>query len=95
MGMAEMGNVDLKNLELVAKHYRILELQRKTDSDSKEKEELSQLKRTLESYPNQRQLWVKENATEENVIAIINRFNETCQKACVELKTVLERDKSC
>lgn len=92
MGMNDLGNNDLKNLELVAKHYRILELQGKVETNSKELEELTQLLRTIESYPKQRQIWVKENTSEETVVSIIKKFNDTCQKACAELKTVLERN---
>ena len=68
MGMSEMGNVDLKNLELVAKHYRILELQNANETDLKQKDELAQLIRTLESYPIQRQEWVKENASDRKSV---------------------------
>lgn len=92
MGMNTLGNTDLKNLELVAKQFRINELKQIKNPDSREQEELSQLTRGLESYPKQRQDWVKENANEETVVSIINRFNKTCQTACKELKTVLERN---
>lgn len=92
MGMNTLGNTELKNLELVAKQIRINELKQIQNSDSREKEELSQLIRGLESYPKQRQDWVKENANEDTVVSIINKFNNTCQTACNELKTVLERN---
>lgn len=92
MGMAELGNIDLKNLELLAKYLRILELQHNENPGFKGEDELSHLIRTLESYPKQRQDWVKENASEKIIISIIKKFNNTCEKACAELKTVLERN---
>lgn len=91
MGMNNLGNNDLKNLELVAKNLRIQELQTLESITDRETEELNQLIKGLESYPKQRQDWVKENTSEKTVVCIIDKFNQTCQTACNELKTVLER----
>ncbi len=92
MGMSGLGNIDLKNLELIAKQLRISELQASKSGVISDFEEINQLKRNFESYPKQRQDWVKNNISEESVNNIIKKFNTTCWKACTELKTVLERD---
>ena len=91
MGMNYLGNNDLKNLELVAKSLRVRELQALALISDRETEEMNHLIKGLESYPKQRQVWVKENTSEKTVVLIIEKFNQACQTACNELKTVLER----
>ena len=91
MGMAELGNHDLKNLELIAKFFTIDELQNKGKLSDKEEDELNLLKRNLSGYPETRQSWVVENASKETVYNIINKFDDICQQAGNELKVFLEK----
>ncbi len=90
MGMNELGNIDLKNLELIAKTFRIKELEKSGFLEDKEKEELKNLLLSLNNYPDEKQIWIKENSNEEMMDAIINKFLSTSHIACNELKTVLE-----
>ena len=91
MGMAELGNHDLKNLELIAKFFTINELHHKTQLEANEEEELNLLKRCLSSYPETKQNWVVENASKEIISNIIIKFNDTCQEAGNELRIFLEK----
>lgn len=90
MGMNELGNIDLKNLELIAKTFRIKELEKSGKLEAKEQEEFESLLRSLSNYPNEKQEWIKENSQEKTVEDIIKKFLNTCHIACDELKTVLE-----
>ncbi|MDR2927177.1 MAG: hypothetical protein LBV41_03080 [Cytophagaceae bacterium] len=91
MGMEEMGNKDLKNLELIAKFFTIEELHNKKELTVKEQDELILLKKSLSNYPQNRQNWVVENATEDTASFIINKFKDICQQAENELRIFLER----
>ena len=92
MGMTELGNHDLKNLELIAKFFTISELHNKKQLEIKEEDELSLLKRCLSSYPETRQNWVVENASKEIISEIMNKFNNICQEAGNELRFFLENN---
>ncbi len=91
MGMEDMGNKDLKDLELIAKELRIQEIKNKKDADRSEVQEAEQLIKNLQGYDKERQNWVKENASPENASAIINKFKAVCKKAEEELKTEIEK----
>ena len=91
MGMTELGNHDLKNLELIAKFLTINDLHHKKQLEVKEEEELNLLKRCLSSYPETRQNWIVENASKEVISEIINKFNNICQEAGNELRIFLEK----
>lgn len=84
MGMEELGNVVLKDLELLAKQLRILELSEKNKSE-KRNEELDKLIQNLESYPKERVGWVVENANKEMLKSLIDKFNSHCESAVEEL----------
>jgi len=86
MGMEELGNKELKNLELIAKLLKIEELSN-TSADS---EEIQQLKKSIDSYSDERKDWLNNNKNEQAVKAIINHFNQTCDAAIIELQDVLE-----
>ena len=90
MGMNELGNIDLKNLELIAKSFRIKELEKSGKLEDKEQEELKNLLQSLHNYPDEKQIWIKENSNEEMMDSIIKKFLSTSHIACDELKTVLE-----
>ncbi len=89
MGMEELGNVDLKNLELVAKQLRFIELKEKESITEAQKEEISTLERNLESYPEQRVKWVNDNSSKEKVDELIQKFTSVCAEAVDELNNVI------
>lgn len=90
MGMDELGNNDLKNLELVAKQSRISELEKLVVKSECEEDELVTLKRNLEDYPAKRIDWVKDNSDFETIQRLINKFNAVCSEALNELNDVLK-----
>ncbi len=89
MGMNELGNVDLKNLELLSKQLRILELEEKDSITEAQKEEITTLKRNFEGYPEDRIKWVKDNASITELNTLIEKFNIVCSKAVKELTQVI------
>ncbi len=89
MGMHELGNNDLKNMELLAKQIRILDLKKKNSITESQQEEIVTLERNLEGYPQDRINWVKENANIDVLCELINKFNVICDKAVKELKDVI------
>ncbi|MGQ1786611.1 MULTISPECIES: Hpt domain-containing protein [unclassified Saccharicrinis] len=89
MGMEELGSIDLKNMELLAKQLRINELSVKESITESQKEEIVNLKRNLESYPDSRVTWVVENADKETLESLIEKFTTVCNKAVDELNKVI------
>ncbi len=89
MGMEELGNIDLKNMELLAKQLRIIELQEKESITTVQKEEIANLQRNLDSYPENRVKWVIENANKETLEKLIEKFTSVCSKAVDELNNVI------
>lgn len=90
MGMNDLGNIDLKNLELMAKTFRIEFLEQSQGKTEREAEELENLKRSLLSYPVEKQDWLKANTSRQSMKSIIDKFISACATACGELKHVLE-----
>lgn len=90
MGMTELGEVDLKNLELLAKNKRIREIEESDDNDEGALNELQQLIQNLEGYPKDKQDWVAENDQNETIKKIIDKFVANCDNALKELNSVLE-----
>ncbi len=86
MGMDELGNTDLKNLELLAKLLKIDELIKAGDG----MEEAAQLQKSIDSYSEDRKAWLEANKNENSIETIIGRFNQTCDAAMTELQDVLE-----
>ncbi|MGQ1891551.1 Hpt domain-containing protein [Thermophagus sp. OGC60D27] len=86
LGMEELGNRDLKNLELVAKELFVRDIENKSNPTTKEVETANQLKKNLQEYEEERQLWVKSHATTDTVAVIINTFKDVLIKAEEELK---------
>ncbi len=86
MGMNDLGNKDLKNLELITKQMRLDDI----SSTGENPEELEPLRKTLESYPEEKQKWIAENKSEEVVKQLIDNFNATCIEAVKELNHVIE-----
>lgn len=90
MGMNDLGNIDLKNLELMAKTFRVEALVQQQTKTEREAEELDNLKRSLRSYPMEKQEWLQANTSRESMKNIIDKFRNACANACGELKHVLE-----
>ncbi len=86
MGMDDLGNNELKNLELLAKLMKVDELK----SDDSAENEVEQLKKSVNSYPDDRIEWLVNNKSEDKVKEIIDNFNQTCDAALDELHQVLE-----
>lgn len=85
MGMEELGNVDLKNMELLAKQLRINELSDKESVTDAQKDEVNTLQRSLDSYPENRITWVVDNASKDKLEELINKFTAVCNIAVEEL----------
>ncbi|WP_430809623.1 MULTISPECIES: Hpt domain-containing protein [unclassified Carboxylicivirga] len=86
MGMEELGNKDLKNLELLAKLMRIDTM----NSKGLQNDELVQLQKSIDSYPEERRIWLNDHKNEETVKSIIEHINQSCDAAVAELQKVLE-----
>ncbi|TAJ13635.1 Hpt domain-containing protein [Marinilabiliaceae bacterium JC017] len=89
MGMEELGNNDLKNLELVSKSMRIDFLKSKAELSREQRDEIDKLLKSLEGYPKERLKWVKNNCNEESIRNLIDKFNFICKEAIKELQKVL------
>ncbi|TLX78294.1 Hpt domain-containing protein [Labilibacter sediminis] len=89
MGMEELGNVDLKNMELLAKQLRIIELNAKDSITDAQQDEIKSLERNLEGYPEERMNWVITNANKETLDNLIDKFTSVCSKAVEELNHVI------
>ncbi|NPA37238.1 MAG: Hpt domain-containing protein [Chlorobi bacterium] len=90
MGMEELGNKDLKNLELVCKQMVLNEIENKVDISASELNEVEKIKKSFKGYEPERIEWVKKNCNVEKIKELIDKFNVTCKKAVKELNTVLE-----
>ncbi len=88
MGMEEMGNVDLKNLELLAKKRQIEAIESQTIVTIKEQEILDRLSQNILAYDKNRQIWVQENDNDGTFKQIINKFVTHCEDAINELKFI-------
>ncbi len=86
MGMDDLGNKHLKNLELLAK---LLELDKKEHSKNESNETLK-LKKSFEAYPKDQIKWLMENKNENSIKELIVHFNNSCKSALEELNIVLE-----
>jgi len=95
MGMEELGNVDLKNMELICKFLLMRELENKSNINLKEKEELELLKKSFSANTTEKQTWITDNASEDVILKIIDRFSNVCQMAKEELTIFVERKKIC
>ena len=87
MGINNLGNVDLKNLELLTKQLYVDELVAKGEITS----ELEQLQKVLASYPDDKKQWIAENKNEETVVELIKKFDVVCEEAVKELNQVLDK----
>lgn len=90
MGMEELGNKDLKNLELIAKEFFVQTIKNKPEATEKELKEAKTLENNLKGYDQERQNWVKENNTPQKMAEIIDKFKTVLRKAETELKTEIK-----
>jgi len=90
MGMEDMGNRDLKNLELICKHMVLNDLENKQNPDATDEAEIEKIKKSFKGYDQERIDWVKDNCSENKIKELIELFNDTCNKAVKELNTFLE-----
>jgi HPt (histidine-containing phosphotransfer) domain-containing protein len=90
MGMNDLGNVDLKNLELLAKNRRIKDLHQIISRTEKEDKELDMLIKNLQSYTDDRQKWLDKNDHDDMIVQIIDKFVSACEIAKAELRSVIE-----
>ena len=89
IGMVNLGNIELNNLELIAKQYRIDELRKMKTISEKEKSELNFITAQFESCIKERQQWIKENSNHQMINDIITKVNDACEDALNELTTVI------
>ncbi len=89
MGMEQLGNLDLKNLELISKQMRIFDLQKADTITDVQQDEMLSLQRNFDGYPEDRIEWVMENANIDTVIKLIKNFNSICEGAVIELNHIL------
>jgi HPt (histidine-containing phosphotransfer) domain-containing protein len=87
MGLEDLGNRDLKNLELIVKELYVQSIQNKSNPDPAEEREADQLNENLQGYDKERQSWIKNNAKSETAASIIDNFKQACKKAEEELKS--------
>lgn len=91
MGMKTLGEVHLKNLELLAKNRRIKEIEGQYAELPPEIEsEIINLKQNLESYTPEKIQWVMENDQDETIKKIIDTFVANCEQANKELTAIIE-----
>ncbi|MFT3739549.1 MAG: Hpt domain-containing protein [Breznakibacter sp.] len=89
MGMNEIGDNDLKNLELLAKNKRINVLKELLSLNEKEEKELDSLEKNLASYPVERQEWVINHDDDHTIKQIIDKFVDACETAKLELSRII------
>lgn len=92
MGMTELGEVDLKNLELMAKQQYADWL--KNQNLPEKEEEIQKINNNLKNYYPDRYQWIAENNTPETIQDLIKNFILQCENATSELNSVLQKLKS-
>lgn len=93
MGMDELGNVDLKNIELIAYQLYIDTLLKLSNLSEKEINDIEHLKNSFESYTNERKEWVIKNKSEEKIGNLLKKFSDICSYAVIELNCELNKNK--
>lgn len=90
MGIDELGNIDLKNLELICKQMVLNELENRADINAIELSEIEKIKKNFKGYEPERIEWIKNNCNEGKIKELIDKFRLTCNDAINELNSVLE-----
>ncbi len=91
MGMEQVGNEDLKNLELLAKQMLVNDLIAKKTPTPAEKAGIDQQAKTLKNFSKERQEWILKNASEATISELISKFKTICTAASSELKSEIEK----
>ena len=84
MGMTHMGEVELKNLELLSKQQYLNDL--KSDNSAESLREAEKINTNLTNYYPDRLTWIQKNNSPEAIEEIINSFILQCENASLELK---------
>lgn len=89
MGMTELGEQDLKNIELISKQLYVNQFG-SDESESKRLEAEKHIKSLL-LHAQEKQQWIKEHAHNTELELLIHRFLFVCQKASAELNQVISK----
>ncbi len=87
MGMNHLGEVELKNLELLSKQQYLNRL--KEESSAQAEQEIEKITKNLTNYGSERLIWIQQNNTPETIEGIIKTFILQCENASLELKNEL------
>jgi HPt (histidine-containing phosphotransfer) domain-containing protein len=91
LGMEDLGNKDLKNLELIAKELFVRSIKNTPSPSDKEVKEAENLEKNLQGYDEERQKWIHENGSPQAAADIIDRFKTILKQAEEELKTEIAK----
>jgi len=91
MGMNELGEDDLKNLEIISKFLLVNELENLETKDEKIVEELGFLKKSISNISEKKLIWVKNNTNKETIEFLIEKFNKICCQAKTEIEDFLKK----
>lgn len=89
MGMSQLGNVDLKNLELLAKQQMVKQME--IDKTPLWEEEVKKINENLSKFYPDRLEWINQNNSTETIHEIIKFFILQCENASAELYSVLKK----
>lgn len=89
MGMNHLGEVELKNLELLSKQQYLNRL--KEEHSPQTEQEIERTNKTLTNYSPERLEWIQQNNTPETIEGIIKTFILQCENASLELKNELNK----
>ena len=92
MGMTELGEQDLKNLELISKSLQIKKLVNQENRNSKEDEDFESLQMYLNNLNEEKRLWIIKHTDIEVVCSIIDKFNTVCQQAKQDIENYLKNN---
>lgn len=89
MGMNHLGEVELKNLELLSKQQLVNQL--KDDHSPEAEQEKEKITNNLKNYYPDRLEWINQNNSNDTIHRIIKNFILQCENASLELKDVLNK----
>ncbi len=89
LGMTHLGEVDLKNLELLAKQQYLKELEELNTPQAEV--EAKKIEENLNTYYSDRLEWINQNNSLDTINKTINFFILQCENASGELKNVLKK----
>ena len=89
MGMNHLGDVELKNLELLSIQQHLIEL--KEDHSAEALKETEKINANLTNYYPDRLEWIQKNNSPETIQEIIKSFILQCENASLELNNELKK----